>query len=200
MRLYYAPGACSLAVHIVLRETGLPFALDLVDMRTRTTASGRAFSAVNPKNSVPAVELDSGEILTEVAALLPWIAEQGPEAGLLPPAGTLERFRVAEQLNFIATEVHKGFGPLWLRPSEAVRAQTIEKLNARLESLDRQLARSEHLAGETYTVVDPYAFTILRWASIHKVELTAFPRLQAYLAKVGARRAVREALAAEATG
>ena len=198
MKLYYTPGACSLAVHIVAREAGLPFDLVKVDLAKHRTERGDDLAAVTPKNYVPVIELDDGQILTEVAALVQWAAEQRPEAGLLPPAGTMERFRVSEWLNFIATELHKGFSPLW-HPENApstLRDARV-KLDARFAVLELELEGRTWLIGDRYTVADAYAFTILNWAKTLKVDLQPYPRLRAYLARVESRPAVQQALAAE---
>ena len=198
MKLYYTPGACSLAVHIVAREAGLPFDLVKVDLAKHRTELGDDLAAVTPKNYVPVIELEDGQILTEVAALVQWAAEQRPEAGLLPPAGTMERFRVTEWLNFIATELHKGFSPLW-HPENApstLRDARV-KLDARFAVLELELEDRTWLLGDRYTVADAYAFTILSWAKTLKVDLQPYPRLRAYLARVESRPAVQQALAAE---
>jgi glutathione S-transferase len=199
MKLYYSPAACSLAVHIVAREAGLDFHLVKVDLVKHLTESGTDLSAVNSKNYVPAVELDDGQVLTEVAPLVQWIAEQAPESGLLPPAGTLERFRVQEWLNFIATELHKSFSPwLWHKETaESTREAVLRKLAIRFALIEDRLGTRPYLAGESLTVADAYAFTIISWSNFLKVDLAPFPRIRDYLARIAARPSVQEAMAAE---
>jgi glutathione S-transferase len=198
MKLYYAPGACSLAPHIVAREAGLRLDLEKVDLRSGRTEGGAAFADVNPKGYVPALALDNGEVLTEVSALVQYLAEQAPQAGLVPAAGTDERYRVLEWLGFISTEIHKGFGPLWHPESpEAAKALAKTNLAKRFAYLDQRLARGPYLLGERFTVADAYLFTVANWANFHRIDLDPYPNLQAYLQRVGARPKVREALQAE---
>ena len=198
MKLYYSPGACSLAVHIVAREASIPVQLVKVDLLRHRTVTGADFATVNPKNYVPAIELDDGQILTEVGALIHWLAEQAPESGLLPRAGTIERFRVHEWVNFIATELHKGFGPLWHKETaESTKQEARIKLAFRLRLIEEHLGRADYLAGNGFTVADAYAFTIVSWSSLLKVDLSPYPRLRAYLDRVAARPAVHQALSAE---
>jgi glutathione S-transferase len=198
VKLYYSPGACSLAPHIVAREAGVPVQLVKVNLATHRVEDGRDFAAVNPKNYVPAIELDDGELLTEASALVQWLAEQAPDSGLLP-AGAMARYRVQEQLNFIATELHKGFTPLWhkaeVHPSTLEQAKA--KLHTRFAILERRLEQAPYLAGETFTVADAYAFTILNWAGMLNVDLQPYPKLRDYIARVGSRPQVQAALQAE---
>ncbi len=198
MKLYFAPGACSLAVHIALREAGLPFDLSKVDLFRHLLADRSPLTDVNPKNYVPALETEAGDVLTEVAAILQWVAEQAPERHLLPPAGTLELQRAREWLNFIATELHKGFSPwLWHKETEpATREQVIQKLHARLGFVDRHLTGRETVL-DRFSVVDAYLFTILNWADILRFDISAYPAIRDYLDRIAARPAVRAALTAE---
>ncbi|MCB8820112.1 glutathione transferase GstA [Microvirga rosea] len=198
MKLYYSPGACSLAVHIVAREAGTPIDLVKVDLPKHKLETGADFAAVNPKNYVPAVELDTGDVLTEASVLVQWVAEQAGNTALLPAAGTMERFRVQEWLNFIATELHKTFSWLWHPETEEGTRKTVRgKLAARFAQLDERLGRSPYLAGDHFTVADAYAFTIVNWANFLQVDLKPFPHLSDYLNRVAARPAVRAALTAE---
>ncbi|MBZ6076338.1 glutathione transferase GstA [Microvirga puerhi] len=198
MKLYYAPGACSLAVHIVAREAGTPVDLVKVDLKAHKLENGADLASVNPKNAVPAIALDNGEVLTEAAVLVQWVAEQAGKSDLLPAAGTMARFRVQEWLNFVATELHKGFSPLWHpETEEGTKRAAREKLASRFAQLDERLGRSAYLAGEHFTVADAYAFTIVNWSHFLNVDLKPFPRLSAYLDRIAARPAVREALMAE---
>jgi glutathione S-transferase len=198
MKLYYAPGACSLAPHIVAREAGLRLDLEKVDLRSGKTESGAAFAEINPKGYVSALALDGGEVLTEVSALVQYLADQAPGAGLVPGAGASERYRLLEWLGFISTEIHKGFGPLWKpQTPEAAKDMAKENLAKRFAYLDRHLARGPYLLGERFTVADAYLFTVTNWTNFHGIDLKPYPNLQAFMERVGARPKVREALSAE---
>jgi glutathione S-transferase len=198
MELYYAPGACSLAPHIVARELGLPLSLNRVDLATRRTADGRDYTTINPKGYVPALTLPDDDVLTEAAAILQYLVDQAPQAALAPAQGTLARYRFVEWLTFISSEIHKGFGPLWRAAiSEESRAAAIEKLNQRFAYLDRHLASRTFLMGDGYTAADAYLFTVANWAAFLEVDLSAFSNLQAYLQRISARPAVQAALRAE---
>ena len=197
MKLYYSPGACSLAPHIALSEAGLTYTTKRVDLKTHTLADGTDYYTINPKGYVPAIELEDGARLTEIAAILQFIADRKP--GTLAPAyGTMERYRLMEWLNFIATELHKQFGPLWYPTTpEATREAQITKLKSRFELIAKTLATQPYLMGDKFTVADAYLFTILNWAPMLKVDLTPWPALVAFQARVAARPAVHAALVAE---
>ena len=198
MKLYYAPGACSLAPHIVAREAGLRLDLEKVDLRAGKTEGGGAFADINPKGYVPALSLDSGEVLTEVSALVQYLGDQALQAGLVPAAGTIERYRLLEWLGFIATEIHKGFGPLWNpQTPEATKTAARNNLAKRFTYIDQRLARGPYLTGERFTVADAYLFTVANWTNFHGIDLKPYPNLKAYMERVGARPNVRDALAAE---
>lgn len=198
MKLYYAPGACSLAPHIVAREAGLAIELDKVDLGTRKTSSGESFAEINPKGYVPALSIAPGEVMTEVSALVQYLADQAPAAGLMPAVGTPERYKVLEWLGFISTEIHKGFGPLWNPASpDAVKQAAVEKLRQRFTYLDKQLAKTPYLTGDRFTVADAYCFTVVNWTNFHKIDLADFPNLVAFLGRVAGRPKVQEALRAE---
>lgn len=198
MRLYFAPGACSLAPHIAAHEAGIDLALTRVDVRSKTTADGADFRTVNPKGYVPALELDGGQVLTEVAAILQYLADRKPDSGLLPAAGSLERYRALEWLNFVATEIHKGFGPLWNPATpEAAKTIALERLSLRFAYLDAHLQDRAYLLGDAFAAPDAYAFTVLSWAGHLKIDLSAYPAIGTYLARVAARPGVRAALMAE---
>jgi glutathione S-transferase len=198
MKLYYAPGACSLAPHIVAREAGIPLTLEKVDLRARTTASGRAFAEINPKGYVPAIEVRDGEVMTEVSALIQYLADQAPQAGLMPAAGTAERYQVLEWIGFVSTEIHKGFGPLWNPASpEEVKQAAKDKLFQRFAYIDQRLAGQSYLTGERFTVADAYLFTVTNWTNFHGLSLTEYPNLAAFMSRVAARPKVQEALEAE---
>lgn len=196
MKLYYSPGACSLASHIALVEAGLPFTADKVDMRSRQTGEGRSFTAINPNGYVPALELDNGEILTEGQAILQYVADQKPASQLAPPAGTMARYRLQEWLSFISTELHKNFGPL-LRPGgpEEPKTNARDKLSARFGHVANHLASRQYLVGDHFTVADAYLYTILTWSRVF--DLAPWPVLVAYRDRIQQRPAVQQARAAE---
>jgi glutathione S-transferase len=195
MKLYYAPGACSLAVHIALREAGQPPQLIRVDLAKRSTENGGDFDKVNPRGYVPVIELDDGTVHTEAAALLQWIGESH---SLLPAHGSPMRMEALGWLAFVATELHKGFGPLF-NPATgpAAREATVTKLLHRFGSVEQHLARRDWLAGHGFSVVDAYAFAILGWGQLFKLDLSPFPCVQAYLQRIAQRPAVLAALKAE---
>lgn len=197
MKLYYTPGACSLAPHIVMREAGIPVSLEKVNLRTGQF-SGGDFTKVNPKGYVPALELESGEILTEVAAVVQHLADLRPESGLIGTVGSIERARCVEWLVFTATELHKCVGPLWSpsTPDDA-RARVLEQLGKRLGYVDQQLDGRDYLLGSRLSVADAYLFNILSWMPLLKVELKPWPRVEAFMARMKARPKVLEALKAE---
>ena len=193
MKLYYAPGACSFAPHIALREAGLPYEAVKVDLRKHTLADGTDYYSINPKGYVPLLELDDGQRLSEVAVILQYIADRKP--GTLAPAfGSLERYRVMEWLNFISSEVHKQFGPLWYPDTpEATKAKQHAVLAKRFAHLEETLARQPYLTGDRFTIADAYLHTILNWTGFLKVDLAPYPALQQFQARVGARPAVQAA-------
>jgi glutathione S-transferase len=199
MKLYYSPGACSLSPHIVLAETGLNCERVKVDLRAtpHTLPDGADFSAVNPKGSVPALLLDDGQLLTEGAVIVQYLADLAPQSGLIPPAGDFQRYRLQEWLNFVATDIHKGFGPLWMpNIPDALKTQTLDRLNRRFAVLDAVLGDNEYLMGN-FSVADAYLFTCLNWTGFLKVSLEGYPHVQAYLQRVGARPAVKRAMQEE---
>jgi len=198
MKLYYVPGACSLAPHIALREAGLAFELDKMDPATRRTEKGEDYTQVNPKGYVPTLRLDNGEVLTEAAVILQYVADQKPGAGLAPAAGTLERYRLHEWLNFVATEVHKQFSPFFnpkLTPEWKDNQLTL--LGRRFDTLAKHLGHQPYLMGDRFTVADAYLFTILSWSKLFQVDLGKWPALTEYLGRIAARPAVQAALKAE---
>ncbi len=198
MKLYYSPGACSLAPHIVAREAGLSPDLEKVDLANRTTASGSSFLEVNPKGYVPALQVQDGTVMTEVSALIQYLADQAPQAGLIPAVGTPERYKVLEWIGFISTEIHKGFGPLWNPTTpDAVKQATKEKLFQRFAYLDQQLDGRTYLTGEQFTVADAYLFVVVNWTNFHGLSLGDYPNLAAFMDRVAARPKVQEALQAE---
>jgi glutathione S-transferase len=198
MKLYYAPAACSLAPHIAAREAGLPLEIEKVDVAGKKLADGSDYFAVNPKGAVPALRLDDGSVLTENAVLLQYLAEQAPQSGLLPPAGSIERWRLLELVNFIATEVHKGYGPLW-NPAVApdVREATVAALGKKFDFLERQLGDKPWFTGERFTIADAYAYAVLNWTRFHKIDTSRWPGLESFLARAAERPGVQAALREE---
>ena len=197
-KLYYSPGACSLSPHIALREAGLPFELALASTKTHKLADGSDFYAVNPKGYVPLLELDDGQRLSEGPVIVQYIADQAPASGLAPAAGTMARYRLMEWLNFITTELHKGFSPLFnpAMPEEA-KALARAKLADRLSWVDTQLEGKDHLMGDTFTVADGYLFTVAGWGRYVGVDIGPLKNLGAFIARVAARPAVQAAMKAE---
>ena len=198
MKLYYTPGACSLSPHIALLEAGLPFTLEKVDLKNKTLESGDDYLGVSGKGYVPALELDNGHVLTEGPAIVQYIADQKPAAGLAPSVGSMERYQLQEWLNFITSELHKAFGSMFnpAQTSEWKEAVTT-KLGQRLDWLSAQLKGDQYLMGEKFSVADGYLFTILNWAKPLGFDLSKWPALEKYLARVGARPKVVEAMKAE---
>lgn len=199
MKLYYLPGACSLASHIALREVGASFDLDKLDHANKKTEGGNDYLAINPKGYVPALTLDSGDVLTEGAAILQYIADQHPESGLAPAAGTLERFRLNENLTFISAELHKSFSPLF-NPAigGAEKEAAVARVHQKLDQIERQLADGRsYLLGDNFTVADAYLFVVVNWAGMFDIELDTWPKLKAFMARVAGRDTVQQALKAE---
>lgn len=198
MKLYYSPGACSLSPHIVLREAGGKFDLAKVDFGTRKTNDGEDFNSVNPKGAVPALRTDDGDVLTEGAVIVQYIADKAGNTSLAPAAGTKERVKLQEWLNFIASELHKGFSPLFNpKTPDAYKDIVRENLAKKFAYLDKELAGKDYLTGKTFTVADAYLFTIMNWRHMHKIDIAAYKNLSAYVERVGARPKVKEAMQAE---
>ena len=197
MKLYYAPGACSLSPHIVARELGLPIELAKVNTKDKSVEGGGDYLKVNGRGYVPALELDNGQILTEGPAIVQYLADLKPEAGLAPKAGSFERYRLQEWLNFLTSEIHKSFSPLF-KPNTPEEYKKIAKENlaGRFDWLDKQLAGKEYLMG-AFSVADAYLFVLLNWTGFQNIDLKRWPNLAAFHARVGARPKVREALQAE---
>ena len=197
MKLYFTPGACSQAPHIALRELGLAFEPVQVDLMKHTLPDGSDFRAINPKGYVPLLELDDGTRLAEASVILQYIADLKPGT-IAPVFGTLERWRLMEWLAFIATEVHKGFGPLWNPKTPAeFRASTVHALGTRFTLIARTLAGQPYLTGAQFSIADAYLFVILNWSGLHKVDLSPWPTLTDFQARVAARPAVQATLKAE---
>jgi glutathione S-transferase len=198
MKLYFKPGACSMAPHIALREAGRTFELEKVDLARHQTASGEDYLRINPKGYVPALLLDDGTLLTECAVMLQYIADQPPASTLAPPAGTMERYRLTEWLNFLATEVHKPFGPFFNpKAAQEIKDYNLRLLVRRFGYLDAQLDGKSYLMGSQFTVADIYLFTLLNWCNLHQIDLTQWPALKDYMTRIAARPSVRETMKAE---
>jgi glutathione S-transferase len=198
MKLYYSPGACSLSPHIVLREAGIPVELKKVDLGSKVIDGGGDFTAINAKGYVPVIELPGGEVLTEGPAIVQYVADQKPELGLAPKAGTIERSRLQEWLNFISTELHKSFSPLFNKaPSADWKAGATANLEKRFGFVADKLKGKQYLLGDHFTVADAYLFTVLGWTKYVGMDLSKWPTLVEYSARVAARPKVQEALKAE---
>ena len=198
MKLYYSPAACSLSPHIVIREAGLNVEVEKIDNKAKKTASGGDYLQVNPKGQVPALQLDGGEVLTEGPAIVQYLADKAPQSKLVPPAGSIERYRVLEWLNFITSEIHKSFTPLF-KPNtpDAYKPIAKENLTNRFAYVDKHLAGRQYLMGDTFTVADAYLFTVLRWSKLHQLDLAQYPNISAFMQRVEARPKVQEAMKEE---
>ncbi|HEX7841984.1 MAG TPA: glutathione transferase GstA [Kofleriaceae bacterium] len=198
MKLYFAPGACSLSPHIVAHEAGIPVTLVKVDLAAKKTADGGDFLAINPKGYVPALQLDNGEVLSEGPAIVQYLADSKPDAKLVPASGSFERYRLQEMLGYINSEIHKSYSPLF-RPNTPpeTRKDREEYLQKRYALIEQRLAKGPYLFGEQFTVADAYLFTVTNWANFVKLDLSAFPNLLAFQARVAARPAVQAAMVAE---
>ena len=198
MKLFYTPGACSLSPHIALLEAGLPFTLSKVDLKDKKLESGEDFNSINGKGYVPALQFDDGQVLTEGSAIVQYIADQKPASGLAPAAGTVERYRLQEWLNFITAELHKPMGSMF-NPAQAPEWKEAVKatLSKRLDWLSQQLEGKQYLLGDKFSIADGYLFTILNWAGMVKFDLGKWPLIQQYAARVAQRPKVVEAMKAE---
>lgn len=198
MKLFYKPGACSLASHISLRESGLDFTLVGVDLQKKVTETGEDFLQTNPKGQVPTLQLDDNIVLTEGVAIMQYIADSVADRQLLAPVSSISRYKTLEWLNFIATELHKGFTPLF-RPDtpEDYKPTARALLDKKMAYIDSELADCEWISGSRFTIADAYLFTVLRWAFAVKLEMDGYKNIAAYMTRVAARPAVAAAMAAE---
>ncbi len=198
MKLFYKPGACSLASHIVLREAGKEFELARVDLAKKCLENGDDFLAINPKGQIPALAINADTLLTEGVAIMQYVADSAPKSDLLPPVGFLSRYKTLEWLNFVATELHKGFTPLF-RPDtpEAFKPTTRALLEKKLEYVDAALADQQWINGENFSIADAYLFTVLRWAVAVKLNFPQAGNIANYMQRVASRPAVAAAMAAE---
>jgi glutathione S-transferase len=198
MKLFYAPGACSHAPHILLRESGLNFTLEKVDLGAKKTESGADYSKINPFGYVPALQLDNGEVLTEGPAIDQYFADLVPAKGLAPANGTPARYKLQSWLNFISTELHKQFGPLFNPATpEDYKKMLIDKIQGRLETVNAHLAKQNFLMGESFTAPDAYLYTILNWAKYFNIGLDKWPAVKAFMDRVAARPSAQAAAKAE---
>lgn len=198
MKLYFSPGACSLSPHIALEEAGLAHTLEKVDLKAKKTASGDDYLAINPRGQVPALQLDDGTLLTEGPVIVQYIADQAPARNLAPAYGTPGRYRVMEWLNFLTSEVHKTFSPLF-NASFPEEGKAIQRANLgkRFDWISTRLGNQPYLMGEQFCVADGYLFTMLNWCRLCDIDLAHWPVLAAYRERVAARPAVRAAMVAE---
>jgi len=198
MKLFQTPQSCSLAADVVAREAAIALEPVWVDVRAKKLSDGGDYYRINPKGQVPALETDDGELLTEAAVIVQYLADLRPESGLLPRSLGMERYRVLEWLNFISSELHKGFTPLF-RPNTPAdyRRIAVENLQKRFTWLDEVLSARAYLHGQTFTVADAYCYTIVMWSRLHQLDLSPWRRLTAYLERIGQRESVRAAHAAE---
>jgi len=198
MKLFYAPGACSHAPHILLREAGLNFTLEKVDLAAKKTESGADYNKINPYGYVPALQLDNGEVLTEGPAIDQYIADLVPAKGLAPANGTPARYKLQSWLNFISTELHKQFGPLFNPATpEEYKKMLIEKLKGRFDTVNAHLAKQSFLLGDSFTAPDAYLYTVLGWAKYFGIGFDKWPAIASFMARVGARPSAQEAAKAE---
>ncbi|BBU95648.1 MULTISPECIES: glutathione transferase GstA [Providencia] len=198
MKLYYAPGACSLSPHIILRETGLDFSIERVNIKEKKTEKGEDFLAINPKGQVPTLVLDNGEQLTEGAVIVQYIADQKPDRNLIALPGSMKRYHQLEALNFISTELHKNFSPLFTPGTPEEYKDTVRNvLFNKFAYVDNVLAKQAFFAGDTFSVADAYLFTVSNWAKHVGLDLTSLTHLQDYSAKIAKRPNVQDALKAE---
>lgn len=198
MKLYYMPGACSLAPHIVANEAGIALDLVRVDGKTKKTEHDQDFLATNPNGYVPTLAFDDGRTLTEAQLVVQYLADRNPGSGLMPPAGEMARYRVQQWLAFVSSELHKSFGPFF-KPGtpEETKTANREHLGKRLRYVDEQLAGKSYLTGETFTAADAYLWTILNWSKFASIELAAYPNIQKFMGTVAARPAVLKSLQEE---
>ena len=201
MKLYYSPGACSLSPHIVAREAGIELALERVDTKEKVTETGRSYWTINPKGYVPALELDDGEILTEGPAIVQYLADRRPDAGLAPANGTTERYRLQEMLGYINSELHKTYSPLFNpTTSDELRQERKQYLRKRYGVLNEVLADRPFLLGDAFTAADAYMFTVTNWARVVGLDLSDYPHVLAFQDKIAKRPSVQAAFRAEGIG
>ena len=198
MKLYYAPGACSHAPHILLREAGLDFSLEKVDLAAKKTETGDDYSKINPYGYVPALQLKDGTVLTEGPAIDQYIADLAPAKKLAPAAGTPERYKLQSWLNFISTELHKQFSPLFNKAvPEEYKTMVKEKLATRFDTINAHLSSNKHLLGENFSAADAYLYTVLNWTKHFAIDLAKWPAIKSFMERVAARPSAQETAKAE---
>jgi glutathione S-transferase len=198
MKLYYSPGACSMAPHIVAREAGHAVDLVKVDIPNKKTADGGDYWKVNPKGYVPTLVLDDGQAVTEVGVICQYLADQKPESGLVPKAGSMERYRQMEALNFAATEVHKQLGALFNpQMTPEMKGVQLGVIDRRLNALEKMLEGKTYIMGDKFSAADAYLFTVLNWTNVLKIDVSKWPNIKAYIARVAERPKVKETMKAE---
>lgn len=198
MKLFYKPGACSLAPHIILRETGKAFTLEAVDLMTKRLGDGSDYLAINPKSQIPALQLDDGTLITEAVVIMQYLADSVPQKNLLAATGEMSRYKTLEWLNYIATELHKGFTPLFRPDTPDEYKPTVRGLlEKKLSFVNGELASREFIAGDHFTIADAYLYNVLRWARAIKLEMGSLSNIDAFMARVAARESVIATLAAE---
>jgi glutathione S-transferase len=197
MKLYYSPGACSQAPHIILNETNTDYELVKVDFSTKTTEHGEDFNKINPNGYVPALQLDNGEILTEGVAIMQYLADASPESDLAPKNATFARAKLQEKLNYLTSELHKGFVPLFSDTSDEVKNQARENLSNKFNYIDSLLAKTSHISGDKFSIADAYLFVISNWTKMTGIDLSKWSNVSALIEKVYNREAVQKTLNAE---
>lgn len=198
MQLYFSPGACSLASHITAREAGIPIKLERADTKTKKLVDGSDYYAVNSKGAVPALRLDDGQVLTEGVVIMQYLADRKPESKLAPANGTFERYRLQEWMNYITSEVHKSYSPLWNPGNDPkVKEFALANLEKKLDWVNGQLAGRKYLTGDDFTIADAYLYTVINWSFLLGMNLDKWPALKDFHARVAARPKVQEALEAE---
>ncbi len=197
MQLYYSPGACSLASHIILRETGNDFNLIKVDLVSKAIDTGGDFKQVNPHGYVPALKLENNEVLTEGVAIMQYLADQSPDARLVPENGTFERARLQEKLNYLTTELHKSFTPLFSNLQEEENKKVIKNVETKLDFINTQLSDKDYLLGDEFSIADAYLFVITNWTGLTGIDLEKWPNIISFSQRVAKRESVQESMRAE---
>ncbi len=197
MKLYYAPGACSLASHIVLQETEIEFDLVKVDLASKITEHGDDFTQINPHGYVPALQLDNNEVLTEGVVIMQYLADQSPSTGLAPENGTFERIRLQERLNYLTTELHKSFSPLFSGGTDEEKQKAVSKIESGLSFIDTLLSNKPYLAGEKFSIADAYLFVIASWTTPTGISLDKWPNISNFSKRIAQRKSVQKAMKAE---
>ncbi|MBL4772276.1 MAG: glutathione transferase GstA [Alcanivoracaceae bacterium] len=197
MKLYYTPGACSLAPHIILQETNTDYDLVKVDLATKITENGDDFTKINPHGSVPLLVLDNGDTLTETVAIIQYLADLSPDSNLAPENGTFERAKLYEKLNYLTSELHKGFSPLFSDNSDEIKQKAKDNLNQKFNYLDKILAEKPYLLGDKYSVADVYLFVISNWTKLTGIDLSQWVNVSTFSEKIAQRKAVQKSMQAE---